>query len=50
MHSFYVSARLFKMQAHRERAMHTALALLRKRFGRTVVPEEVARLVPKLII
>ena len=50
MHTYYISARLFEQQAHRERAIHTPLALFQKRFGRTVVPDEVARLVPKLMI
>lgn len=50
MHTCYISARLFEQQAHRERAMHTPLALFQKRFGRAVVPDEVALLVPKLLI
>jgi hypothetical protein len=49
MHNYYVSARLFEQQAHRERAMQTPLALFQKRFGRDVVPPEVALLVPNLL-
>lgn len=50
MHSYYVSARLFERQDHRERVLRTPLALFQKRFGNTVVPEEVAQLVPALML
>jgi hypothetical protein len=49
-HIYYISARLFEQQAHRERALHTPLALFQKRFGRSVVPADVAKLVPSLLI
>ncbi len=50
MHNYYVSARLFEQQTHRERAMQTPLTLFQKRFGRDVVPPQVARLVPDLML
>lgn len=49
-HSYYVSARLFEKQTHRERVLQTPLALFQKRFGRSVVADEVARLVPALML
>ena len=50
MHSYYVSARLFEQQDHRERLLQTPLALFQKRFGPSVVPDEVVRLVPALML
>lgn len=48
MFSYYVSARLFAYEDHRENVLRTPIALLSRRFGRSIIPEEVAAAVPGL--
>lgn len=45
---YYVSARLFKIEEHRENSIRTPYTLFTKRFGPSVVPAEVAAAVPRL--
>lgn len=50
MYSYYISARLFERQEHRENALRTPLGLFQRRFGPSVVPAPVAELVPNLLV
>ena len=47
-HFCYVSARLFRIEEHRENSIRTPYTLFTKRFGPSVVPAEVAAAVPRL--
>jgi DNA-binding winged helix-turn-helix (wHTH) protein len=47
--AYYVNARLFQYEDHRENAMRTCVTLLTKRFGRGIVPREIAASVPGLM-
>ncbi|MFK8253160.1 winged helix-turn-helix domain-containing protein [Ancylobacter terrae] len=47
-YSYYVSARMFLQEEHRENLLRDLLALLGGRFGWEVVPDEVWRSVPRL--
>ena len=48
-HLFYVSARLFLLEEHRENSLRTPINLLVRRFGRDIVPDEIRQSVPKLL-
>jgi len=50
MFAYYISARLFEKQEHRENILRTPLELFQRRYGRSVVPDPVAELVPKLLV
>lgn len=45
----YVSARLFQHEDHRENVLRTPVALFTRRFGPSIVPEEVAAAAPALL-
>src|SRR5690606_36513650 len=45
----YVSARLFKYEDHRENVLRTPVKLFTRRFGPSIVPEEVAAAAPALL-
>lgn len=47
-YSYYVSARLFREEAHRENLLRDLVEVCVARFGAAVVPEEVARCAPRL--
>lgn len=46
---YYVNARLFRYEDHRENAMRSCIALFTRRFGKAIVPDEVAAAVPGLM-
>lgn len=48
-HAYYISARLYAHEAHRENIMRGFLSLAVGRFGAAVVPDQVRRSVPKLM-
>ncbi|MGR3659775.1 MAG: winged helix-turn-helix domain-containing protein [Paracoccaceae bacterium] len=48
-HLGYVSARLFRLQEHRENSLRPFLTLCVRRFGKEVVPQEVVQLAPDLV-
>ena len=47
-HLYYVSARLFMLEEHRENSLRTPINLFVRRFGRDVVPDEIKQSVPRL--
>jgi hypothetical protein len=47
--NWYVNARLFQHEDQRENAIRTSVALLTRRFGKSIVPDEVAALAPRLM-
>lgn len=49
MFAYYVNSRLFAYEDHRENALRTPIMLLSRRFGRSIVPEEVAAAAPGLL-
>ena len=48
-HLYYVSARLYEQAEHRENSMRTPTNLFVRRFGRSIVPEEIKESVPGLL-
>ena len=48
-HLFYISARLYEQQTHRENALRTPVNLFVRRFGPDIVPDEIKASVPGLI-
>jgi len=46
---YYVNARLFRYEDHRENVLRTPVTLFANRFGPSVVPEEVAASAPSLL-
>lgn len=46
---YYVSARLFLYENHRENILRTPVTLLTGRFGPAIVPQEVAEAAPNLV-
>lgn len=49
LHLYYVFARLFVQENHRENIMRGVIGHLMERFGADVVPDEVRRSVPRLV-
>lgn len=49
LHSYYISARLFKVPEHKENLMRTLVSLLTRRFGIDIIPDEVTAAIPNLI-
>jgi tetratricopeptide (TPR) repeat protein len=49
LHLYYVFARLFELEEHRENIMRGVISHLTERFGTNVVPSEVRRSVPRLV-
>jgi DNA-binding winged helix-turn-helix (wHTH) protein len=49
LHLYYVFARLFVREEHRENIMRGVIGHLMERFGADVVPDEVRRSVPRLV-
>ncbi len=49
LHGCYVNARLFQHEDQRENAIRTSVVMLTRRFGKSIVPDEVAALVPRLM-
>ena len=47
---YYVSARLFRYQAHMENAMRTPVTLFTGQFGPEVIPQEIQTRVPDLML
>jgi DNA-binding winged helix-turn-helix (wHTH) protein len=49
LNNYYACARLYRHDDQRENALRTSIALLTRRFGKSIVPDEVAASVPRLM-